>query len=108
MFLFESIPWYSVLMWFAVLVGLILLNELARLNKWVSLALFLVLAVVFFICKIPVLGPLLLVAVVPVAVLAFVAINTVWLRIAHHFFHVPWDGEALFNSFVVQTGYAIL
>lgn len=31
-----------------------------------------------------------------------------WLRIAHHFFHVPWDGDALFNSFVVQTGYAIL
>ena len=47
-------------------------------------------------------------SLVPVAVLAFVAINTVWLRIAHHFFHVPWDGEALFNSFVVQTGYAIL
>ena len=47
-------------------------------------------------------------SLVPVAVLAFVAINTVWLRVAHHFFHVPWDSEALFNSFVVQTGYAIL
>ena len=43
MFLFESIPLYSILMWFAVLGGLILLNELARLNKWVSLFLFLVL-----------------------------------------------------------------
>ncbi|MPM25315.1 hypothetical protein SDC9_71806 [bioreactor metagenome] len=42
MFLFASIPWYSVLMWFAVLGGLILLNELARLNKWVALVLFLV------------------------------------------------------------------
>jgi uncharacterized membrane protein len=40
--------------------------------------------------------------------LAFVAINTVWLRIAHHFFGVRWDAGALFDSFVVQTGYAIL
>ncbi len=46
MFLFEPIPWYSILMWFVVLGGLILLNELARLNKWVSLALFLVLPAV--------------------------------------------------------------
>ena len=43
MFLFEPLPWYSILMWFIVLGGLILLNELARLNKWVSLFLFLVL-----------------------------------------------------------------
>ncbi len=40
--------------------------------------------------------------------LAFVAINTVWLRVAHHFFGVTWDAGALFASFVVQTGYAIL
>jgi uncharacterized membrane protein len=40
--------------------------------------------------------------------LAFIAINTVWLRIAHHFFGVDWDSVALFESFVVQTGYAIL
>ncbi len=40
--------------------------------------------------------------------LAFVAINTVWLRVAHHFFGVTWDAGALFGSFVVQTGYAIL
>jgi uncharacterized membrane protein len=32
----------------------------------------------------------------------------VWLRIAHHFFGVRWDADALFGSFVVQTGYAIL
>jgi hypothetical protein len=46
MFLFGTIPWYSVLMWFAVLAGLMLVNELARLNKWISLALFLVLPIV--------------------------------------------------------------
>lgn len=45
---------------------------------------------------------------VALAVLAFVAINTVWLRVAHHFFGVNWDVASLFNSFVVQTGYAIL
>ena len=43
-----------------------------------------------------------------VAALGFVAINTVWLRLAHHFFGVPWKADALFGSFVVQTGYAIL
>ncbi|MDO5692487.1 MAG: DUF2339 domain-containing protein [Pseudomonadota bacterium] len=40
--------------------------------------------------------------------LALVALSTVWLRVAHHFFGVPWTSSALFNSFVVQTGYAIL
>jgi uncharacterized membrane protein len=40
--------------------------------------------------------------------LVFIAINSVWLRIAHHYFGVSWDAGALFNSFVVQTGYAIL
>lgn len=39
---------------------------------------------------------------------AFVALNTVWLRIAHHFFSVPWNAESLYDSFVVQTGYSIL
>ena len=43
MFLFEPLPWYSVVMWFVVLGGLILGNELARINKWFSLAIFLVL-----------------------------------------------------------------
>lgn len=47
-------------------------------------------------------------ALVALAVLAFIAINTVWLRVAHHFFGVRWDASALFDSFVVQTGYAIL
>lgn len=39
---------------------------------------------------------------------AFVAINTVWLRIAHHFGGVPWSAEALFESFLVQAGYSLL
>lgn len=43
MFLFEPVPWYSILMWFVVLGGLILMNELARINKWFALAIFLVL-----------------------------------------------------------------
>jgi uncharacterized membrane protein len=42
------------------------------------------------------------------AALAFVAINTVWLRVAHHFFDVPWDAGRLFDSFLVQAGYSIL
>ena len=40
--------------------------------------------------------------------LAFVAINTVWLRVAHHYFAVPWDAGRLFESFLVQAGYSIL
>jgi uncharacterized membrane protein len=45
---------------------------------------------------------------IALAASAFLAINTVWLRIAHHFFDVPWSTSALFRSFTVQTGYAIL
>ncbi|TAG83007.1 MAG: DUF2339 domain-containing protein [Betaproteobacteria bacterium] len=45
---------------------------------------------------------------IALAALAFVAINTVWLRVAHHFGGVAWDGSTLFNSFLVQMGYAIL
>jgi uncharacterized membrane protein len=40
--------------------------------------------------------------------LAFVAINTVWLRAVHHWAGVPWDADQLFASFLVQTGYSIL
>lgn len=47
-------------------------------------------------------------ALLALALLAFIVINTVWLRVAHHFFGVRWDASALFDSFVVQTGYAIL
>lgn len=42
------------------------------------------------------------------AALAFVFINTIWLRIAHHFFGINWGIGALFGSFIVQTGYALL
>ncbi len=38
----------------------------------------------------------------------FIAINTVWLRIVHYFLGVTWDVNALFNSDIVQMGYAIL
>jgi uncharacterized membrane protein len=38
----------------------------------------------------------------------FVWLNTVWVRVAHHFFDVPWRAEALFHSFIVQAGYALL
>ncbi len=40
--------------------------------------------------------------------LAFVIVNTIWLRLAHHLLGVPWDGNALLASFIVQTGLAIL
>jgi uncharacterized membrane protein len=40
--------------------------------------------------------------------IAFIGVNTVWLRVAHHFAAVPWDAHALFASFVVQAGYSIL
>jgi uncharacterized membrane protein len=38
----------------------------------------------------------------------FVWINTVWVRTVHHFAGVPWRADELFNSFTVQTGYALL
>jgi uncharacterized membrane protein len=40
--------------------------------------------------------------------IGFVAINTVWLRVVHHYANVPWDGSRLFASFLVQAGYSIL
>jgi uncharacterized membrane protein len=50
-------------------------------------------------------------SVAPVALLAgvaFIAVNTVWLRVAHHFAGVPWNAHSLFASFTVQAGYSIL
>ncbi len=38
----------------------------------------------------------------------FLAINTMWLRVAHHWGGVAWSAESLFDSFLVQTGYSIL
>ena len=46
--------------------------------------------------------------VLVLAALGFVALNTVWLRVAHHYAAVPWDAATLFASFVVQAGYSIL
>ena len=43
-----------------------------------------------------------------IGLLALVALSTLWLRVAHHVFDVPWTPYALYDSFVVQTGYAIL
>ncbi|MDB5859181.1 MAG: hypothetical protein JWQ76_2870 [Ramlibacter sp.] len=40
--------------------------------------------------------------------IAFIAINTVWLRMAHHYGNVPWDPHSLFASFLVQAGFSIL
>ncbi len=48
------------------------------------------------------------VALATIGALLFVWLNTVWLRIVHHFFGVVWDGRRLFESFLVQAGYALL
>ena len=45
MYLFESLPWYTMLMGLAVLAGLLLINELTRANKWIALGIFLVLPI---------------------------------------------------------------
>ena len=42
------------------------------------------------------------------AAIGFVAVNTVWLRVVHHYAGVPWDASQLFASFLVQAGYSIL
>lgn len=38
---------------------------------------------------------------------AFIAANTLWLRVAHHWFGVRWSSQALGGSFVVQAGYSL-
>ena len=47
-------------------------------------------------------------AVAAWAGLAFIWVNTAWLRTAHRLLGVGWDGDALFGSVVVQAGLAIL
>jgi uncharacterized membrane protein len=42
------------------------------------------------------------------AFIGFIAINTVWLRVVHHFAGVPWDADDLSSSFLVQAGFSIL
>jgi uncharacterized membrane protein len=46
--------------------------------------------------------------VLVLAAIGFVAVNTVWLRVAHHYAGVPWNAGAMFDSFLVQAGYSIL
>jgi uncharacterized membrane protein len=43
-----------------------------------------------------------------IAALAFVAINTVWFRIAHHYLGIEWRADSMVNSFIVQAGISIL
>lgn len=47
-------------------------------------------------------------ALAVLALLAFIAINTAWLRVTHQILGVAWSADALFASFYVQTGLAIL
>ncbi len=47
-------------------------------------------------------------ALAALALLGFIVINTLWMRIAHHFLGVAWTPEAMVDSFIVQTGLAIL
>lgn len=42
------------------------------------------------------------------AVLAFLLVNTIWLRTAHHALGIAWDTQALGSSPIVQSGYSIL
>ena len=42
------------------------------------------------------------------AFVAFIVVNTVWLRFAHHFRGIDWNGSALAESFFVQAGYSML
>ncbi len=62
------------------------------------LAVFLALAVVFFVCKIPVLGPLLLVVVVPVAVLLMAALMLALYVASSIVGPALWDGERVMHS----------
>jgi len=39
---------------------------------------------------------------------AFIVVNTVWLRFAHHFRGIAWNSSALADSFFVQAGYSML
>lgn len=47
-------------------------------------------------------------ALAAAALLAFVWINTIWTRTAHHYLGVEWYGDALLQSQVVTTGFSIL
>ena len=49
MFLFETIPWSSMLVWIAILAGLMFFNEVTRYNKYTGIAFFIVLPAVLTI-----------------------------------------------------------
>jgi uncharacterized membrane protein len=40
--------------------------------------------------------------------LGFITLNSIWLRVVHHYWGVAWQADALFDSFVTQAGYSIL
>ena len=42
------------------------------------------------------------------AAIGFIALNTVWLRVAHNYGGIAWNSQSLFASFLVQAGYSIL
>lgn len=63
-----------------------------------ALAVLLCLAVVFFVCKIPVLGPVLLVVAVPVAVLVVAAALVAWYVATSIAGPAIWDGERVLHS----------
>ena len=42
------------------------------------------------------------------AAIGFIALNTVWLRVAHNYGGVAWNTQSLYASFLVQAGYSIL
>jgi len=45
MFLFEAMPWYSILMWFLVIGGLMFVNEITRRSKWLAIGVYLILPI---------------------------------------------------------------
>jgi uncharacterized membrane protein len=47
-------------------------------------------------------------ALATVGAALFIWLNTVWLRVVHHFFGVRWTAARLLDSFLVQAGYALL
>jgi uncharacterized membrane protein len=48
------------------------------------------------------------VAIGTAGALLFVWLNTVWLRVVHHYRAVRWNADALFDSFLVQAGCSLL
>lgn len=84
-----------------LLAGLACLPKLLGVGLLMSLAavaVLLCLALVLVLCKIPVLGPVLLVAVVPVSVLAVAAALVAWYVATSIAGPAIWDGERVLHS----------